>query len=51
MNLAYNADTVFTNLYLVAGHGSQCPIIAKLGVDCLQIATVSSVTAEVRDNH
>lgn len=41
MDLAYNADTVFTNLFLVAAHGSLCPIIAKLGGDSLQLATVS----------
>jgi hypothetical protein len=43
MDLAYNADTVFTNLFLVAGHGSLCSIVAKLGGDSLQLATVSIV--------
>jgi hypothetical protein len=41
MNLAYNTDTVFTNLLKVSDHDSHTPIIVKLGVECLQMATVS----------
>jgi neurofibromin 1 len=41
MNLAFEADHVFTNLLKVSTHEAQMPVIVKLGITCLQIASVS----------
>jgi hypothetical protein len=43
MELAYEADHVFTNLLCLSDHEMQVPVVVKLGHDCLQIASVSKV--------
>lgn len=43
MNLAFEADHVFTNLLKVSAHEAQMPVVVKLGMTCLQIASVSPV--------
>jgi neurofibromin 1 len=45
MNLAFEADHVFTNLLKVSNHEAQMPVVVKLGITCLQIASVSNVAS------
>jgi hypothetical protein len=40
MELAYEADHVFTNLMSLSDHEMQVPVVVKLGHDCLQVASV-----------
>lgn len=40
LELAYEADNVFTGLHVLADHEQQVPVVVKLGHDCLQIASV-----------
>ena len=41
MALAYEADHVFTNLLRMSDHDSHVPVVVKLGVDSMQVASVS----------
>lgn len=41
MALAYEADHVFTNLLRLSDHGAHVPVVVKLGMDALQVASVS----------
>lgn len=42
MALAYEADHVFTNLLRMSDHDSHVPVVVKLGVDSMQVASVSN---------
>jgi hypothetical protein len=42
MALAYEANHVFTNLLRMSDHESHVPVVVKLGVDSMQVASVSS---------
>jgi neurofibromin 1 len=44
MNLAFEADHVFTNLLKLSTHEAQMPVVVKLGLTCLQVASVSPVS-------
>lgn len=47
MALAYEADHVFTNLLRMSDHDSHVPVVVKLGIDSMQVASVSHACLEV----